>query len=162
MSNIVHQFAEKVTRSPFLGGLAGIEYRTIELDITEENLNVDDEWHFLKLPTDVIIVDVFLGVDDLDSNGAATLTLDVGIDGGSEFLTADTTAQTGGFVAATGGLPVLPADAPSDWVTGGVEGDGPFLGEEGQVLTATVAAAPATAEEGKAVLTVGYCRTRQR
>lgn len=157
MTTFVHQFADRVNRSGFLGGSAVPEYRTVEFNLTADQVANGNVFEFLRIPGDAVVLDLFLHADELDTDGTPTLTINVGHDGdASAFLTNSTIAQTGGTVAATAGIPLLPRD-PTD----PVDDDSPFgIPEEGTVISATLSAAAATAAAGRLALTVGFVRTR--
>jgi hypothetical protein len=86
---------------------------SVRLVIPVTALATNDVIELGYLPEDHVVVDWFLDVDDLDSNGAPTAALDVGLltaagtavstaaaDGGAKWGAALTTAQAGGFVRA--------------------------------------------------------------
>lgn len=158
MATYTHQMAEGNVRSGFMSGAATAEYRTAEFNVKAADLAAGNVFEFMRLPADAIVLDVFLTATELDTDGSATLTIHVGHDGDNDvFLAASTIGQTGGTVAATGGLPLLPRD-PTDPTT---DPDDPFSpAEEGTVISATLAAAAATGADGRLALTVGYVRTR--
>lgn len=86
-------------------------------------LALNDRIEMGVLPADHVPVDFVVDCDDLDSNGAPTITLDCGIMSGTpgvadatrtvgtEFLSASTVAQAGGVVraATVGAFRVAPA-----------------------------------------------------
>ena len=154
MTTYNHQFANLVNRSGFMGGSAVPEYRTIEFNLSADQVANGNVFNFLRIPEDALVLDVFLHADELD--GGTALTIDVGHDGDTDvFLDGDTIAQTGGSKAATGGTPLLPRD-PTDPVDTG----NAFTEEEGTVISARFATAPTTAQAGRLALTVGFIRTR--
>lgn len=78
------------------------------------NPGVGDILAMLDLPADHVPVDAILDADDLDTNGAPTVTLDVGVlnaakdnidvtaaSGGGKWITASTVGQAGGLVRPT-------------------------------------------------------------
>lgn len=121
MSDVISQWA-KATRptgqdSPYRSsslafGRGSQAELKIELDITEENLGLNDEWYFVRLPADAIIDGAFLTVDQLDDG--TDLTLQIRADDGttaSNLLSAASTAgQTGGTVFANANLPYIGGD----------------------------------------------------
>lgn len=96
------------------GGSNGGEAR-VKLDISTDNLADGDEWHFIRLPADALIEEIYLETDQLDTDGSAALTLLVKSDDGTTettHLTADDVAQDGGRVQAAANLPRLGGVAP--------------------------------------------------
>lgn len=119
------------------GGSNGGEFIG-KLDITTDNLGAGDVWNFIRLPDDALIEDIYLEVDDLDSDGTPALTLLIKSDDGTTettHLSADDVGQAGGAVQADSGLPRFGGVAP---ITVFVE----------------VGTAAATAQAGEATLVV--------
>jgi len=157
MATYTHQFAEHLTRSGFLSGAAGIEYRTAEFNLAADQVANGNVFEFFRLPADALVVGVYLHSGALDTNGTPTLTINVGHDGNTgAFLVGSSVVQVGGSAAATGGVPLLPRD-PTDPVQ---NINDPWTIEEGTVISARFATAAATAAAGRLALTVGYIRTR--
>lgn len=157
MATYTHQFADHMVRSGFLSGAAGVEYRTAEFNLTAAQVANGNVFEFFRLPADALVLGVYLHCDELDTDASATLTIDVGHDGGTDaFLDGGTIGQTGGTVAATGNVPLLPRD-PTDPVQ---NANDPWTIEEGTVISARFATAAATAAAGRLALTIGYVRTR--
>lgn len=83
----------------------------------------NDIFEMVPVPVGFRVVDVILDADDLDTNGAPTITLDVGFMSGTpgdndsartvgaEFFSASTVAQAGGLVRPT--LKTAVRDAPT-------------------------------------------------
>lgn len=145
MSNLTHQYAA-MQHSPFLSGSAAKTSRVIELELKEDNLNAGDRFDFIQLPADAVVTNVYLAVDELDSDGTPAVTLDIkaeDVDGGNTTAleTASTAGQAGGVVEASANLPILTMD-------------------KDYYLFVEVNAAPATAQEGNARLIVEWFRSR--
>jgi len=117
-------------------------------------LALNDVIEMGPLPADHVPVDCVLDADDLDTNGAPTITLSVGIlnagktaistaaaDGGAAWIAASTVAQAGGLVRPTvSAITRVAPDAAND-----------------RPMGVLVAAGPATgAATGKVGLTVMY------
>jgi len=137
-----------------MGGSAVPEYRTIEFNLSADQVAAGNIFNFLRIPADALVLDVFVHADELDED--TDLTLDVGHDGDTDaFLDAGTIAQAGGTVAATGNTPLLPRDPTDPTDTGNA-----FTEEEGTVISARIDTGPGTAQAGRLALTVGYIRTR--
>lgn len=154
MTTYNHQFANLVNRSGFMGGSAVPEYRTIEFNLSADQVAAGNIFNFLRIPADALVLDVFLHADELD--GGTAITIDVGYDGSTDaFLDGDDLAQTGGTEPAGAGIPLLPRD-PTDPVD---TGDA-FTEEEGTVISARIDTGPTTAQAGRLALTVGFIRTR--
>lgn len=127
-----------------------VSYRA-EIDLATTDLTLNNIIEMGPLPGDCDLVDVILDADDLDSNGAPAITLDVGIMSGdfgvsagartcgAELLSAVTTAQAGGVVRPTLKTAFRIARSHVD------RGIGVKIG-----------AAPATAQAGTLGLTVIY------
>ena len=114
MSNLTHQYAA-MQHSPFLSGHAAKTVRTVELDVTADNLIADARMYFLRLPADAVVTDVYLIADELDVDGTPALLLDVIAEdesgSNSETLLANSdVGQAGGVAAAGANLPVLTRD----------------------------------------------------
>lgn len=151
MSNITSQWAKSTgitgdavdyRHSALAIGQGGRGETRIKLDVGTDNLGAGDAWNFIRLPADAIIEDIYLEVDDLDSDGTPTLTLLIKSDDGTTettHLSADNVGQAGGIVQADTSLPRLGGDAP---ITVFVE----------------VGTAAATAQAGDATLVVQHTR----
>lgn len=64
-------------------------------------LVINDRIRMVKVPKGATVIGAMLGADDLDTNGAPTITLDVGDDGTSDrFIAASTIGQTGAAPAS--------------------------------------------------------------
>jgi hypothetical protein len=94
----------------------GAEVVGVRAEITPAAAGAGDIFSMLEIPVDHILVDVILDSDDLDSNGAPTITLSVGyllsdesdldvtanVNGdGAAFIVASTIAQAGGMARPT-------------------------------------------------------------
>ena len=105
-------------------------------------LVINDTIDAVVVPAGHVVTDMVLTTDDLDTNGAPAVTLDVGIKGGDtdQFFAASTVAQAGGVVRPTVKTAFRDVATTSDRVV--------------QIL---VKAAPATsATEGAITLLVSY------
>lgn len=151
MSNVTSQWAKSTgitgdsvdyRHSSIAVGRSGRGETRVKLDIGTDNLGAGDKWNFIRLPDDAIIEDIYLEVDDLDSNGTPALTLLVKSDDGTTettHLAADTVGQAGGIVQANTSLPRLGGDAAI-------------------TVFAEVGTAAATAQAGSATLVVQHTR----
>lgn len=152
MATFTHQLADRKVRTNFLGGQTGISYMSATVDLAESEVANGNIIEFFRIPADAVIVDGYLKVDQLDTDGSATATLDVGHDGNTDvFLDGDTTVQSGGTVQFSAGTPLLPRD-PTDPTQ---NSNDPWTIEEGTVISARFATAVATAAAGQISLVIG-------
>ena len=143
MANVTHQYAASNAfgAGPTPRGTDRLRTESFVLDIGTDNLGVGDLWKFCRFNSRTIIHSVRLEVTDLDSDGSPALTLDVGYDlaSGTDdddfWLGNSTIGQAGGAANST-----AEAFAPGEDFT----------------LQAKVEAAAATAQAGRAVLTVEF------
>lgn len=119
MANVTHKYAQ--TTGP-TGSATSYRYSPLvnadgtegsisaTLAIGTDNLTDGDLWNFMTLPSNFIITDVILNVDDLDSNGAPALDIRVKANDGTSTTDIsnadDTVAQAGGISKPTNGLPL--------------------------------------------------------
>lgn len=106
------EFASGVQIAPTPCDTGMVSYRA-SIALTTAELTLNNIIEMGPLPADCQLVDAILDTDDLDSNGAPTITLDVGIMSGTfgvvdgtrtcdaSIMSAVTTAQTGGVVRPT-------------------------------------------------------------
>ena len=117
MPNYVHQYAgaeaaapfqQSTARNPLGAGRNGADFISIPLEVGDD-LAAGDLIKFITLQEDTIVMRALLSVDDLDSNGAPTITVDLGYDYTDSGLTDDddywlansTIAQAGGTAASS-------------------------------------------------------------
>jgi hypothetical protein len=145
----------------------GGELISVRSEITPAAAGAGDIFSMLEIPVDHILVDVILDSDDLDSNGAPTITLSVGyllgdesdldvtnaVNGdGAAFIVASTLAQAGGMARpTTKSLWRAKARAAGD--AGAVANNGTAIL---RYLGIKVVAASATFQAGKVGLTAVY------
>lgn len=143
MSNATHQYAASNAfgAGPTPRGTDRLRTESFVLDISADNLGAGDLWKFCRFNDRTAIYEVRLEVDQLDTDGSATLTIDVGhdletgTDDDDYFLANSTIGQAGGAESSTA-VPLAPG--------------------EDFTLQAKVEAAAATAAAGRAVLTVVF------
>jgi hypothetical protein len=96
----------------------GIRYVGFTLDIGTDNLGAGDVWKFVRLDSDTVVLGATLIVDDLDSDGSAAVTIDLGydLDSGTDdddyFLANSTIGQAGGSATSA----AAPLFATADYV----------------------------------------------
>lgn len=152
MTTFTHQYAEGNVRTPFNKGK---EFISATLSLTAAEVANGNILEFFRLPINAIVTDAYLKVDQLDTDGTATLTIDVGHDGDTDaFVDGSTLAQTGGTVQLTTNLPLLPRD-PTDPTQ---NDNDPYTIEEGTVVSARFATAAATAAAGDVTLAIEFTR----
>lgn len=114
MTNVVSQWA-KTTRptgqpSPYVhsalatGRGSQAELR-VSLPIAPDNLNLNDDWYFLRLPADAIVQAAILTTDELDDG--TTMTLQIRANTSNLLTAASNIGRTGGTAFADANLPFV-------------------------------------------------------
>ncbi|MBN3848152.1 hypothetical protein G3N58_15125 [Paraburkholderia sp. Ac-20342] len=123
---------------PGAGDAAGLKCKTMRATLTAA-LALNDVLTGPKLAAGSTIVDVIIAASDLDSNGAPTITLDVGYGVDPDyFIAASNIGQAGGIARASAST-AKPLTLVSD-----------------DTIDVTVHAAPATGQAGTVDLTVVF------